>query len=252
MKDIVFYTPVKTRVMETAAGALARKGFRFAPEPCKTVTHLLLGVPSFEADGSLKGGGHLQEVLPCFNKDICVIGGNLPVPELEGYRTADLLQDPLYLAENADITAHCAVKVALARLPVILKGCQVLIVGWGRIGKCLGRLLKNMGAIVTVAARKEADRALAAALGYEVLDPVKMGYELVRFRVIFNTVPALVLDKERVACCREDCLKLELASLSGMEGDDVIPARGLPGKEAPETSGELIAKTVLRMLRATS
>jgi len=33
-----------------------------------------------------------------------------------------------------------------------------------------------------------------------------------------------------------------------MEADDVIWARGLPGKEAPESSGELIARTVLRLI----
>jgi dipicolinate synthase subunit A len=173
----------------------------------------------------------------------------------KGETMADIGTDhgflPFYLAENADITAHCAVKVALARLPVILKGCQVLIVGWGRIGKCLGKLLKNMGAIVTIAARKETDRALAAALGYEVLDPASMSYELVRFRVVFNTVPGIVLDRERMTYCSNDCLKIELASVPGMEGDDVISARGLPGKEAPETSGTLIAKTVLRLLRTS-
>ena len=47
--------------------------------------------------------------------------------------------------------------------------------------------------------------------------------------------------------CRPECLKIELASVSGMEGDDVIIARGLPGIWAPETSGRLIARTVLRL-----
>lgn len=252
MNDIIFYTPITSRVIKTAADALTKKGCQFTTEPCHSVTHLLLGVPAFDDAGNLKGGGHLCNVLPYLKKDVCVVGGNLLVPELEGYSTADLLHDPFYLAENADITAHCAVKVALARLPVILKGCQVLIIGWGRIGKCLGKLLKNMGAIVTIAARKETDRALAAALGYEVLDPASMSYELLRFRVVFNTVPGMVLDRERMTYCSNDCLKIELASVPGMEGDDVISARGLPGKEAPETSGSLIAKTILRFLCKSS
>ena len=68
-----------------------------------------------------------------------------------------------------------------------------------------------------------------------------------RFRVIFNTVPAPLLNREQLAFCRQDCLKLELASVSGMEGDDVLVARGLPGKFAPESSGNLIADTILRL-----
>ena len=38
----------------------------------------------------------------------------------------------------------------------------------------------------------------------------------------------------------------DLASVKGIAGDNVIWARGLPGKDAPEESGTLIAKTVLR------
>ena len=42
-------------------------------------------------------------------------------------------------------------------------------------------------------------------------------------------------------------MKIDLASVKGMEGGDVIWARGLPGKDAPESSGVLIGKTVLRL-----
>ena len=46
----------------------------------------------------------------------------------------------------------------------------------------------------------------------------------------------------------ENCLNIDLASVVGMEGKRIIYARGLPGKDAPETSGELIARTVLRLM----
>ena len=38
-----------------------------------------------------------------------------------------------------------------------------------------------------------------------------------------------------------------LASQQGIEGEDVLIARGLPGKEAPESAGRLIAETVLKL-----
>lgn len=46
-----------------------------------------------------------------------------------------------------------------------------------------------------------------------------------------------------------NCLKIELASLPGIAGDDVIPARGLPGIYVPESSGKLIADTLLHRLQ---
>ena len=166
---------------------------------------------------------------------------------MQEYACNDLLQDADYLAENAMITAHCAVKIALQALPVTLKDQPVLVAGWGRIGKCLAKLLRDMGARVTLSARKESDRAMIRALGYDAMDLTEQGYRLIAFRVIFNTVPEMIFPKDILLYSREDCLKIDLASLHGMDGNDVIVAKGLPNQEAPESSGNLIAKTVLRL-----
>ena len=235
MTDPVFYQGENTPALSYAKEALARWGLAFSDTADSRVTHVLLGAPTNIS------------ALPEGLGQVTVIGGRLR--DYGVLRQVDLLSDPEYLAENADITAHCAVKAALQRLPVTVKGLPVLVVGWGRIGKCLGRLLRAMGAAVTIAARKPADRAMAATLGYDVLDTARLGYGLVRFRLIFNTADAMVLPRQALEYCRADCLKIDLASTAGMEGADVLWLRGLPGKEAPETSGELIARTVLRHLR---
>ena len=248
MKGQIFYSAGHTAALNYTIDALRRKGCTIADSPGSTVTHLLLDAPSFAPDSKLKSGKELKDILSALPRDIIVCGGNLQHPDLADYQTIDLLQDPLYLAENARITAHCAVKLAMNQLPITLSGCHVLVIGWGRIGKCLAALLKAMGAIVTVAARQESHRAILLALGYDTLDANDLGYSLQRFRVIFNTAPVLLLPREAMQYCRTDCLQMDLASQPGMEAEDVIWARGLPGKEAPETSGELIARTVLRLI----
>lgn len=247
MNDLTFYLADSSGALRHAGEYLTRQGYNIERHPGPNITHLLLPVPSLEADGRIKGGADLAELLSQLPENITVIGGNLSHPCLQGYKTVDFLQDPLYLAQNAAITAHCAVKVALARLPVTLQGCPVLVIGWGRIGKCLAALLKAMGAMVTVAARKESDRAMLRALGYETEVTDKLSFGLTRYRVIFNTVPLTVLTKEKVCFCSPDCLKIDLASKLGIVGEDVIWARGLPGKDAPETSGNLIARTCIRL-----
>ena len=244
MKVPVFFTTGKGAALIRAREVLCRHGISFSDTPDALVTHLLLGVPTFEKDGSLKGGGSLADILSKCSPDIRVFGGNLDNTVLTNYHTIDLLQDPYYLAENADITAHCAIKIALRHIPFTLKGCPVLVVGGGRIGTCLAKLLKAFGAQVCVAVRQK--RALWEVLGYETLDSNDLGYSLGRFRLIFNTVPAPVIPEEILPYCREDCIKIELASQPGIAGNDVINARGLPNLEAPETSGDLIARTVLR------
>ena len=160
----------------------------------------------------------------------------------------DLLKDASYLADNAAITAYCALRLAMMELPVMLRGCPVLIIGWGRISKCLAALLWALESDVTIAARKETDRAMAHALGYQTEDTEMLGENLNRFRLIFNTAPAAVLSAEQVSHCRDHCLKIDLASTLGIGGEHVIWARGLPGKDAPESSGCLIAKTAIRLI----
>jgi hypothetical protein len=64
-----------------------------------------------------------------------------------------------------------------------------------------------MGAAVTVAARKDADRNMLRALGYGAANPAELRHVLAAYRVIFNTVPAVTLDENQVTYCRRNCLK---------------------------------------------
>ncbi len=248
MSRHIFYPVNNAPVLRSAAETLKSKGYGVVNHPCESVTHLLLCVPSFDADGKLKGGGNLDEILGALPKTITIIGGNLPQWLQESYPCIDFLKDPTYLADNAAITAYCALRLAMMELPVTLRGCPVLIIGWGRIAKCLAALLWALEADVTIAARKETDRAMAHALGYHGEIPETLGHNLNGYRLIVNTVPAPILSEEQVAHCRENCLKIDLASQRGIAGSHIIWARGLPGKDTPESSGRLIAKTAIRLI----
>lgn len=248
MNGILFYPAGDSPALRFAIRQLRDLGYAVTDIPSKDVSHLLLSVPSFDDSGNLRGGENLEYLLSQLPKTVTVVGGNLDHPLLKGYSTVDLLQDPQYLAENAAITADCALQVARSHLPVVLQGCQVLILGWGRIGKCLAKLLKAIGAHVSVAARKETDLAMLQALGYEAEQIENLRYGLVKYRLVFNTVPYPVLDQEQAGHCSSDCVKIELASRPGIVGEDVIQARGLPGKIAPESAGLLIAKSVIRQI----
>ena len=236
----------RSNAFEYVQTHLLRNNCKILSEPGPAVRNLILPVPAFEPNGTLKGGSKLEYHLNALPHDVTIFGGNLNHPVLEGYRCVDLLQDPSYLAENAAITAHCAIKHTLNNLPVILKDCPVLVLGWGRIGKCLAALLRQMGAQVSVYARKPADRAMLAALGYGIwdLNPQRLH----PYRIIYNTAPTMLLPEAFVKRCHPSCLKIDLASEKGIAGEDVIWARGLPGKDAPESSGNLIAETVLRLM----
>lgn len=235
MKEPILYTPADTPVMRHTVAALKRRGMVVIEAPAPEMTHLLLPLPHSTLPE------HLRKELP---SHITVIGGNLNIPG----PCMDLMKDELYLAQNAMITAHIAINLAAQQLPVVLGECPILILGWGRIGKCLTKLLTALGADVTVAARKPTDRAIIRALGCQAAEIHRLNHILRRYRVIFNTVPFPVLEESQTTYCREDCIKIELASQPGIAGTDVMQARGLPGKYAPESSGKLIAQTVCRLL----
>lgn len=245
MEHTLICIPIATPALAFAGKALAKAGISVTACPGPEVTHLLLPVPSFGANGLVNGGGDLNALLEQLPRDVTILGGNLDHPALERYRIFDLLRCPGYLWENAAITAHCALKYILDALPVTLPGQKILIIGWGRIGKCLALLLKALDAEVTVSARKDTDRAMVRALGFGAVDCADPRFSLDPYRVVVNTVPAPVLNGD---ACAPNCYKLDLASRLGISGENVVWARGLPGKDTPESSGRLIAKTILQLL----
>ena len=251
MGNMLVYPVGSTDACRYAADILKQDGIRLVDHPSPEVTHLLLDVPSFGADGMLRGGGDLKRILAMLPADVMVVGGNLAHPALLGHPKIDLLKDAQYLAVNAGITADCALQVAAPLLTTTFADSPSLIVGWGRIGKCLGKLLKAVGSDVTIAARKDTDRAMIRALGYHAVDISEISNGLPQCRLLFNTAPEMVLSTEQLAVCKQ-CVKIDLASKPGMAGDDVVWARGLPGIHAPESSGRLIAETFIRLYKEVS
>lgn len=206
-----------------AAAYLQEAGLTVTDVPQPDTTHLLLPVPT-------------RCEIP--SAGAVIVGGNLP----ESVNGIDLLKDPEYLARNAAITARCAMNL-IGKEP---RGLPVLILGWGRIGKCLCKFLGDAGAIVTVAARNPADVAMIGALGYEGIPLDRVCHQLPRFGAVINTIPAMVLP---ALGCAADCILLELASKPGMTGNNIIDGRGLPRRYAPRESGELIARRFLALIK---
>ena len=226
MSEMKFCCPPGNEATGYAAMYLKAAGLAVTDTPEPDTTHLLLPVPTRSFDDLPDG--------------VNIIGGNLHC--LPGYDTIDLLKDPVYLEENAAITARCA-------LPLIgkeLKDLPVLVLGWGRIGKRLAINLSDAGAKVRVAARREADVNLIQALGYNGIILDQAASLLPKFGAVLNTIPAMVLPAFK---CRPDCILLELASRPGMAGNNIIRASGLPGRYAPRESGALIARRLLAILK---
>lgn len=248
MRNTLVYPIGSSSSCQHAAGMLENAGLHLTDHPTPDITHLLLDIPSFSPDGTLTDGADLQKILQMLPSDITIIGGNLDQDFISYYKKIDLLKDQNYLAMNASITAECAIRVASPYLKTTFKDSPALILGWGRIGKCLAELLSSMGCPVTVCARKESDRALLRALGFYTLAFDDIPKMLHRFKLLFNTVPEVPLQNDILEKWTTG-VPIDLASHPGMQGRNVVTARGLPRKYAPESSGNLIAETIIPILK---
>lgn len=157
---------------------------------------------------------------------------------------------------NAVPTAEGAIERAMEATERTLHGCRCLVIGYGRIGKLLSHKLRGLGAAVAVSARRYSDLAWIDAYGYQGLRTSQLTGKLGGFDVIFNTVPALILDADRLRELRKGCVVIDLASLPGgvdldaAQGLDcrVIRAASLPGLVAPYSAAAAIRDSIYHIL----
>ena len=168
----------------------------------------------------------------------------------------DILKREEMSVLNAVPTAEGSIHILIQELPRTLKDSRLLIVGYGRIGKILAKMLQGFGADVWVAARKYSDIAWIEAQGLKPVALNQLSRYVSDMDAIINTAPALVITKDILKKIRSGCLILDLASSPG--GVDfeaakaydfkTIWALGIPGKTAPLTAGDIIRRTIYNIL----
>lgn len=231
MDEVSVYIPIATEPLYHASLMLREAGMRIAP-CAEGADYLLYPSPT------------PLSAMCDYCQEATIIGGNLDFLN-SNVSKLDLLKDPFFLADNAAITAEAALGIILSHLPCAMTEADTLILGWGRIGKCLTHLLTHLNVPLSVYARKAEDRALLRSLGYHPITAEELSGALGRFRCVVNTAPAPILTPEQAGSLRGDCFRLDLASERSIPGEGVLHARGLPGKHKPESTGKLIARTIL-------
>lgn len=150
---------------------------------------------------------------------------------------------------NSIPTAEGAVQIALEKLPVTVHGSKTAVIGFGRCGMTLARLLHAMGSEVSVVTRGAAERARVremgmASFGFDQLSDVVTDQD-----VVFNTVPTVVLTAAVLERTRSDVLIIDIAShpagtnfaAAKRLGRQALHVLGIPGKTAPVTAGRILA-----------
>lgn len=203
----------------------------------------------------------IQNFLEDLNKNLIVTGnikGNIKsMFEEKNVDYIDLLEREELAILNCISTAEGAIQIAMQETKRTLHGSNILILGYGRIGKILAKMLFGIGANVYCEARKYEDLAYIKAFGYAAIDLMELNSYLGNFEIIINTIPTKIIGKEQIDLLKNDCLIIDLASSPGGIDFDyakekeikTIWALALPGKVAPITSAEYIKNTINNVLK---
>ena len=170
--------------------------------------------------------------------------------EKQNNKVIDLMENETLTVYNAISTVEGAIAKIIMNTNITLYKSNILILGYGRIGKILANRLVNFGANIYCEARKEKDIAWINTNGYIPikLDKLEEFLKLNKIDIIVNTIPYLILDKKILDLLNNNVYILDLASKPG--GIDFEYAKminlnvewylGVPGKIAPVSSAEFI------------
>lgn len=173
-----------------------------------------------------------------------------------GLRLTDYGALPELAIRNAVPTAEGAVAIAMRELETTVQGTGFAVVGYGRCGAAIARLLLAMGGVVYGAARSAADRARMYAdtvIGCGLSELPRISEAV---SVIFNTVPAEIFDSDMLSVLARGTVIIDIASAPGgvdthfaaAHGIKVIHAPSLPGRYAPLTAAGIICDCIAPLL----
>ena len=263
MNNVDFAVIGGDRRMSLLAGMLGCRHYLYEsdtlPEKIES-TAAVLPVPCSLDGRTLNAAGAtpLWEVISRIRSPF-VFGGRIPADVREaltarGTRVYDLLEDEALLIKNAQLTAEGALGIIIAETQRSVCGASIAILGFGRIGRALARMLTALGASVTVAARSAAQLAEAECMGCRTASIAEPLAVFQGADAVCNTAPAKIADADALATLGGDAPFIELAS-GGYNADAaraanvrLINAQGLPGKTAPESAAQIIYDRITDLL----
>lgn len=204
----------------------------------------------------------LFDIFRQLSADKLVLGGRVSdqVKKLAGrfdINICDYFLREEMTVKNIVPTVEGALAIAISETDFTLHKSNCLVLGYGRLGRVLSEKLSCLGANVTVMARSQKDLAWCSVCGYTGVKPSGLREVLREQNIIFNTVPALILNSELLQYVGRDTLIIDLASAPG--GVDyarakklqikALTALSLPGKTAPKSAAEIIKDTILNIAR---
>ena len=220
-------------------------------KPCECKMLTILPIPTTR-DGVHLSGSEVTLASLCIEAEAGEVYLGYAIPDFlydaltdAGATVIDAERDEVFLRENARLTALATLAHVLSRGDVSVDSLSVGVVGYGRIGCELVRLLISVGAGVRVYSTRESTVLCLCASGVDATR-VKKGDPIPPVDILINTAPAKIFDTG--THIPEKTEILELASGDNFGTADIRRLPSLPSRYYPITAGILYAEALFRAL----
>ena len=205
----------------------------------------------FTRDNSTINNTHfcIAETLNAIQDNTKIFAGMID-ESFKNHNVFDYNDDEEFTLKNAFYTAESSVALSIQNTPYSLSDAKILIMGNGRIGKFLSKLLIPFGTDITVSARKEKDFEYIEDNGLTAIHTEKIN-DISLYNVIFNTIPFRVISDDALNTIKKDCLIIDLASKNSFLNSAnalYIDAKALPAKHCMQSSANALYDCIFKNL----
>lgn len=200
----------------------------------------------------------LHEVSSLTEPHTLVFAGNIPeslFADRKKDKIVNYTENQALTLNGAVYTAEGAIKEISGICEKALSECNILVCGYGRIGKHLAKLLYSYGAAVYVSTSSPEKVPVLKNCGYTPLLTEKLAGQCENtgpFDIIINTVPKQIFDEKLLSTLAGTPHLIELASSPyGIDfgaaeklGFCVTKLPGIPGKLYPKSAGKALFECI--------
>lgn len=157
---------------------------------------------------------------------------------------------------NSIPTAEGALMLAVQNTDITIHHSHCVVLGMGRTGLTLARMLQALGAYVRMGVHKPDQFARAFEMRLSPFYTDELTTQVSDADLIFNTIPHMIITAQVIAQIPHRAVIIDLASKPGgtdfrfaeKRGIKAMLAPGLPGIVAPKTAGIIIARTLSQLI----
>lgn len=193
-------------------------------------------------------------------KDNCIVFSGIKTRRLEELfknKYVKLMDFNDVSVENSIPTVEGIIAHIIQNTDYTINGATITILGYGRVGKILVDRLIKLGAYIKVGVIEEEDYIQLFSKNIKPFYTNNMKEEIATSDIIINTVPKLLLNKTHLDEIKNDTYIIDISSIPyGVDFDyakskniNVVLLQGIPGKIAPKTAGNILAKKIKTIIK---